>query len=102
MAGSLSNVKYYSYWHKSAIENDILDYIPEILVSDNDPQFSSEEFLSFCRVNGIHYILVTPYHPSSNVMVECAIQNFKQSFPEGTSEQRPSRLLFTYTPQHNR
>ena len=73
--------------------------LPETLVSDNGPQFSSEEFRSFCRVNGIHHILVTPYHPSSNGMVEHAVQTFKQSFKkltEGTLEQGLSRLLFTY------
>ena len=43
--------------------------LPETLVSDNGPQFSAEEFRSFCRLNGIHHILVTPYHPSSNGMV---------------------------------
>ena len=73
--------------------------LPETLVSDNGPQFSSEEFRSFCRMNGIHHILVTPYHPSSNGMVERAVQTFKQSFKkltEGTLEQRLSRLLFMY------
>ena len=54
--------------------------LPETLVSDNGPQFASEEFRSFCRLNGIHHILITPYHPSSNGMVERAVQTFKQSF----------------------
>ena len=43
--------------------------LPETLVSDNGPQFSSKEFCAFCRLNGIHHILVTPYHPASNGMV---------------------------------
>ena len=73
--------------------------LPETLVSDNGPQFSSEEFRSFCQLNGIHHILVIPYHPASNGMVECAVKTFKQSLKkitEGTLEQRLSRLLFTY------
>ena len=73
--------------------------LPETLVSDNGPQFSAEEFRSFCRLNGIHHILITPYHPSSNGMVERAVQTFKQSLKkltEGTLEQRLSRLLFMY------
>ena len=53
--------------------------LPETLVSDNGPQFAAEEFRSFCRLNGIHHILVTPYHPQKS-----------------TLEQRLSRLLFAY------
>ena len=51
--------------------------LPETLVSDNGPQFAAKEFCSFCRLNGIHHILVTPYHPLSNGMVERAVQTFK-------------------------
>ena len=73
--------------------------LPETLVSDNGPQFASEDFRSFCKLNGIHHILVAPYHPSSNGMAERAVQKFKQSFKKltgGTVEQRLARLLFTY------
>ena len=38
--------------------------LPEQLVTDNGPQFVSEEFASFCRSNGIKHICVSPYHPS--------------------------------------
>ena len=59
----------------------------------------SDEFQTYCWVNGIHYILVTPYHPSLNRMVEQAVQTFKQNFKkptENTLEQKLSRLLFMY------
>ena len=44
--------------------------IPEQLVSDNGPQFTSEEFAKFMKRNSIKHIRCAPYHPSSNGLVE--------------------------------
>ena len=73
--------------------------IPESIVSDNGPQFSSSEFEQFCRKNGIRHIRVSPYHPASNGLAERAVQTFKQGFQkhtEGTIQDRIARLLFHY------
>ena len=40
--------------------------LPKHLVSDNGPQFVSEEFEQFLVANGINYIQSSPYHPSTN------------------------------------
>ena len=52
---------------------------PEQLVSDNGPQFVSEEFRAFLKGNGVKHIRRSPYHPSSNGAVECFVQIFKKA-----------------------
>ena len=52
--------------------------LPEVLVSDNGSVFTSEDFKVFTRRNGIRHVTSAPYHPSSNGLVERAVQIFKQ------------------------
>ena len=40
--------------------------LPEQLVSDNGPQFTSFEFEQFLHKNRVKHILSAPYHPASN------------------------------------
>ena len=53
--------------------------LPEQLVSDNRPQFSSTEFLEFLFKNGVKHIKSAPYRPSSNRAVERFIRTFKKT-----------------------
>lgn len=53
--------------------------LPEEVVSDNGPQFASEEFALFLARNGIKHTLVPPHHPSSNGAAERAVQVLKQA-----------------------
>ncbi|XP_033114378.1 uncharacterized protein K02A2.6-like [Anneissia japonica] len=51
--------------------------VPKQLVSDNSPQFVSEEFETFLLVNGIRHLKSAPYHPATNGLAERFLQSFK-------------------------
>ena len=75
--------------------------LPEQLVSDNGPQFTSAEFSEFMKGNGIKHIRTALYHPASNGEAERFVQVFKHSLKAGrndpgTLHQKLTRFLLTY------
>ena len=66
--------------------------IPEQLVSDNWPQFSSAEFAHYAKAkfNSIKLFRSAPYHPSTNGLAECFVQTLKRAMKEG--EQSGKRM----------
>ena len=51
--------------------------IPEMLVSDNGPQFNSSLFTSFLTANGVRYVPTATYSPWSNGAAEVCVRIFK-------------------------
>ena len=51
--------------------------IPQLIVSDNGPQFVAEKFKHYCMSWGIQHITTVPYHPRSNGEAERLVQAFK-------------------------
>lgn len=37
--------------------------MPEVLVTDNGPQLTSDTFEEFCEANGIMHLKTAPFHP---------------------------------------
>ena len=75
--------------------------LPEQLVSDNGPQFTSHEFELCMKANGIKHIKTSPYHPASNGEAERFVQTFKQAMRAGKSDTgslnvKLARFLLTY------
>ncbi|XP_052771110.1 uncharacterized protein K02A2.6-like [Mya arenaria] len=71
------------------------------LVSDNGPQFVSEEFRHFLRMNGVKQTFSAPYHPRTNGLAEKFVQTLKQALKaakhdQGTIAIKVSKFLLQY------
>ena len=53
--------------------------LPEELDSDNGPQFTSDRFVEFLKLNGIKHSRSAPYHPATNGAAERFVQVLKKS-----------------------
>ena len=52
--------------------------VPKLLVSDNAPQFVSQEFNDWLSNIGVKHLYSPPYHPESNGRAERAVRAFKE------------------------
>ncbi|XP_049886596.1 uncharacterized protein K02A2.6-like isoform X1 [Pectinophora gossypiella] len=60
--------------------------LPKQVVSDNGPPFSSSEFCTFLKNNGINHIFSAPYHPSSNGAAENAVKICKRAIKKALKQ----------------
>ena len=67
--------------------------IPEKLVSDNGPQYSSQEFVSFAKQYDFCHLTSSPHFPQSNGQAERTVQTMKKLLKESRD---PYMSLLTY------
>ena len=67
--------------------------LPEEVVSDNGPQFVSNEFAEFMHKNGIKHTLSPPYHPQSNRAAEREVRIVKEALVKQVSKGNKSTSI---------
>ena len=94
--------------------------LPDVIVSDNAPTFTSSEFQAFLMRNSIQHRTIAPYSPSSNGLAERAVRELKvrldrvsdvcaeeaiskwlflyRATPHATTGETPGKLLIGYKP----
>ena len=70
--------------------------VPSQLVSNNGPQFKSEEFQMFLKRNGIKHLTSAPYHPANNGLAERRVQSFNSAMKSETEVKPLSIKLATF------
>ena len=63
--------------------------LPKQLVSDNGPQFVSDEFQAFLKRYGVQHLRSAPYHPATNGEAERFVQTFKRGLEAMESDTLP-------------
>lgn len=72
--------------------------LPEVLVSDNGPCFTSAEFSLFIQRYGIRHKFSPPYHPATNGQAERFVRSFKEGMKKesGAMQVRLDKWLLAY------
>lgn len=79
--------------------------LPDLIVTDNGTQFTSNEFTEFCKRNGVQFMTIAAYEPQSNGAAENAVKSFKAGIEKACGDPKNksvsldtviSRYLFYY------
>lgn len=102
-----------SYGSKTVIEKliDLMSRfgVPHTVVTDNGTSFTSQEFSTFCKLNGITQAFSPVYHPSSNGQAESFVKIIKKGLRgilisttvSKICQEKISKLLFDYRNSKN-
>jgi hypothetical protein len=73
---------------------------PDIMISDNGPQFASREFYEFTETYGFQHVTSSPRYPQSNGEAERAVGTVKRMW-EKSSDPHMSLMIYKATPLEN-
>ena len=71
--------------------------IPDVIISDNGPQYSSQEFKQFAEDYKFNHLTSSPYHPQGNGEAECAVKTVKKLLRD-TNDHDLALLSYRSTP----
>ena len=75
--------------------------ICEVVISDNGPQFASEEFLKFTEEYGFTHVTSSPRYPKANGEAERAVGTVKGLWKSNPKDPHLSLLTYRTTPLEN-
>ena len=67
--------------------------IPDIVISDNGPQYSSQEFKGFAKAYNFEHITSSPYYSQGNREAERAVKTVKSLLKDSSD---PNLALLSY------
>ncbi|XP_058031613.1 uncharacterized protein K02A2.6-like [Ahaetulla prasina] len=74
--------------------------LPDIVVSDNGPQFTSASFQSFLARHGIRHAPTAPFHPAANGRAERAVRSAKEALAKLVSGDWRDKIATYLLAQH--